>query len=233
MSAIKENIKVLDNGFVRLVSTMEGAGDQEIVQAARVSYGEGTRTKRDDEKLIHYLMKNGHSSPFEMGELKFHLKMPLFVARQWQRHRTASINEISGRYSIIAEEYYIPRPENVCAQSNSNKQGRGEVIAEPYNKNFIDKVKNISDQAHSLYREQVMYDNKISRELARIFLPLNTYTEFYWKLNLWNLFRFLKQRLDEHAQFEIREYARVLFDITKEIYPFSADAFQKYVVEGD
>lgn len=219
-------MQVLDKGFVNLIDKM--GGDSAVVQAARVSYGDGTKTVREDAKLIDYLMKNGHTTPFEMIELKFHIKAPIFVARQWFRTRTASYNEISGRYSVLKDEFYIP--ETFYNQSEKNKQGSAEPQSEGNQFVLSTAFQDLCNDTFMLYN--AMLENGLAREQARMILPLNTYTEFYFKINLHNLFRFLKQRLDEHAQFEIRQYAEALSSIVKEIAPVSYAAFVKYNLEG-
>lgn len=221
-------IKVLDKGFVRLVDHM--GTDESVVEAARVSYaGAPRKTVREDRALIRYLMKHRHTSPFEMCELKFHCKMPIFIARQWVRHRTASLNEISGRYSILKEEFYIPQDSDIKYQSKSNNQGTSDVI-HPDSDLFIEAVKDISKNAFYEYNESCLRD--IARETARIVLPLNTYTEWYWKMDLHNLFHFLQLRMDKHAQREIREYADAIFQIVKDKFPICAEAFEDYVLNS-
>src|SRR5688572_5491981 len=195
---IDQEIKVLDKGFVRLVDYM--GGDQRIVQSARVSYGAGTKTVREDRGLINYLMKNWHTSPFEQVQLTFHTKMPVFVARQWVRHRTARLSEISGRYSIMKDEFYLPAPENVCTQSESNKQGRGDTMPFDQGMKIIHKMQQEQKNVYSNYT--AMLDAGLARELARSNLPLSLYTEWYWQCDLHNLFHFLRLRMDAHAQYE-------------------------------
>lgn len=215
---------VLDHGFVRLVDVM--GDDAAIVEAARTSYQNGTKLKRSDEGLIRYLMRNWHTSPFEMCELKFHVKCPIFVARQWLRHRTASVNEVSGRYSVLPDEFYIPDGEQVLAQSKSNKQGReGELPYETVT-GFMFGLTNLSDDAFQFYKEALEED--VARETARIGLPLNTYTEFYWKIDLHNLLHFLRLRMDHHAQWEIQEYARAIGKMVESRFPVTYRAFLDY-----
>jgi len=222
---LDKKYSVLDKGFVRLVDYM--GGDSSVVQAARISYGKGTKTVSKDRGLIRYLMRNEHTSPFEMVELKFHCKMPIFVARQWVRHRTASLNEVSGRYSEMKNEFYIPEPEQINPQSESNKQGRSEkTFPEEKTKGIISSLKEEQMQNYQNYKNMV--DEGIARELARINLPLSLYTEWYWKIDLHNLFHFLELRTDKNAQYEIREYANVIFDITKKVAPLSCEAFEDY-----
>lgn len=220
---------VLDHGFVRLVDYM--GSDDRIVQAARVSYGEGTTTFRKDKALINYLLRNGHTSPFEQVVLTFHVKMPIFVARQWIRHRTARLNEISGRYSIMDEECYVPDPDAVSLQSTDNKQGRSkESIPPEVSSEIREQFSQEQHRAYRTYRELV--DRGIARELARINLPLSLYTQWYWQIDLHNLFHFLKLRLDSHAQLEIRKYAQILLDITRKVCPSACEAFEEHILYG-
>jgi len=219
-------INVLDPGHVRLVDQM--GSDAAIVQAARVSYGEGTKTVQDDTALVRYLMRHHHTTPFEMCQLKFHIKCPIFVARQWHRHRTASINEISARYSVLPEEYYVPDPTHVQAQSISNKQGREGKLAYP---ELTSKM--IAEESQRAYKHYIsMIESDVARELARTVLPVNFYTEFYWSLNLHNLFHFLHLRLDEHAQYEIRMYAGAIAETVSQHYPIAYQAFLDYRVNA-
>lgn len=233
---ISNKIPVLDKGFIRVVDYM--GNDSAIVQAARVSYGEGTKTVREDEDLIRYLMRNKHTSPFEMCEIKFHIKMPIFVARQWVRHRTASINEYSGRYSIINEECYIP--ENIASQSTNNKQGRDEKIDDGKEHNvkyLIEKNFHYSYDIYERFINGSHYMGKdipeISREIARMVLPLNTYTEMYWKIDLHNLLHFLRLRLDKNAQLEIRTYAEEILKIIEIWVPITIQAFKDYIINSE
>lgn len=222
---IGKEFKCLDKGFVRLVDIM--GGDESIVQAARVSYGKGTKTVSEDRNLIRYLMRHRHTSPFEMVEYKFHIKLPIFVARQWIRHRTANVNEYSGRYSIMPDEFYLPSPEDVRTQSRTNKQGRSdEPIPEEVAKDFIDDLAQTQSLLYEKYNNYLSKD--IARELARINLPLSTYTEWYWKIDLHNLFHFLELRLHPTAQFEIREYAKIIAEIVKITCPMAYEAFEDY-----
>jgi len=200
---------VLDYGFVRVIDYM--GNDAAIVQAARVSYGDGTKTLREDEGLIRYLYRNRHTSPFEMCEIKLHCKMPIFVARQWVRHRTASINEVSARYSVLSEEFYVP--EQFKAQDTKNRQGSAEALGESDNVLMQDWTMESSQACYDLYTR--MLDKGSSRELARMVLPVNFYTEWYWKIDLHNLLHFLTLRCDAHAQAEIRAYADVIAEIVK------------------
>ncbi len=225
---LDKEFKVLDHGFVRLVDYM--GGDSRIVQSARVSYGEGTKTVREDKALIDYLMSHQHTSPFEQVVLTFHCKMPIFVARQWIRHRTARVNEISGRYSIMSDEFYIPDAEQIGYQSKDNRQGRdtSEVPSE-LQKKVIQIL--IKDQEISYKNYKEMIDDNIARELARINLPLSLYTQWYWQIDLHNLFHFLELRLDYHAQWEIQQYGKVIAKITKTVAPMAYNAFEKHVLD--
>ena len=217
-------VNVLDKGFVRLVDVM--GNDQAIVQAARVSYGEGTKTVREDSALIDYLMRHQHTSPFEMVEFKFHVKAPIFVARQWFRHRTASVNEISARYSVIKDEFYVP--EKFRKQSKVNKQASEGFLEEPDNSYSEDIYRYSVEKSFEHYNSLLKLG--VSRELARAVLPVSTYTEFYWKQDLHNLLHFLKLRLSEDAQFEIREYAKAISEIVKEMVPITWKAFEEHVL---
>jgi len=221
-------IKCLDKGFVRLVDSM--GGDDAIVQAARVSYGKGTSKVSQDRGLIRYLMRHRHSTPFEMVEFKFHCKMPIFVARQWVRHRTANINEYSLRYSEARDEFYYPDPENIQFQSALNKQGRmGEVTPELKQK-VQDYFKEISERSFEIYSE--LNQAGIARELARSILPVNLYTEWYWKNDLHNLLHFIGLRSDSHAQYEIRVFSDAMAESVKAVAPFAWEAYQDYIVKG-
>lgn len=224
-----KKIEVLDHGFVYLVDYM--GNDQAIEQAARVSYGSGTRSVNETVGLIRYLMRHQHTTPFEMVEFKFHAKMPIFVARQWVRHRTASINELSGRYSILDQEFYIPSPEVIAAQSLDNKQGRGQAL----NAETAEKIRQllIADATHNYQNYESMLENDgLAKELARMDLTLNYYTQWYWKANLHNTFRFLGLRMDPHAQLEIREYANAMSRIVKDATPIAWKAFEDYQLEA-
>jgi len=226
---IDKEYPVLDKGFVRLVDYM--GGDQRIVQSARVSYGGGTKTYREDRGLIDYLLRNGHTSPFEQVVLTFHVKMPLFVARQWIRHRTARINEISGRYSVMESEFYLPAGEHIALQSDDNKQGRSGQTLDP--KEQIEIQGELAAQQKRAYQDYMGYiDHGIARELARINLPLSLYTQWYWQMDLHNLFHFLRLRMDSHAQLEIREYANQIFELTKIVAPMATEAFEAHVLQG-
>lgn len=223
---LDQEIKVLDKGFVRLVDYM--GGDQRIVQSARVSYGEGTKTVRQDRALIHYLLRNWHTSPFEQVQLTFHCKMPIFIARQWIRHRTARLNEISGRYSVMKDEFYVPEPEKVSYQSSDNKQGRGGVLPLDEAMSVIAQLEREQKEAYAGYTE--MLDKGVARELARTNLPLSLYTEWYWQIDLHNLFHFIRLRADAHAQYEIRAYAEALAQCAKAVAPMAYEAFEEHIV---
>ena len=216
---------VLDHGFVRLVDYL--GSDQRIVQSARVSYGAGTKTYRQDKGLINYLMRNDHTSPFEQVVFTFHLKMPIFVARQWVRHRTGRMNEISGRYSVMKDECYVPEPGHIALQSEDNKQGRKN---EPVGKEDAEKVQKALEKAYSASFEAYneLLGMGIAREISRVSLPLALYTEFYWQMDLHNLFHFLQLRLDGHAQYEIRAYAEVILEIVRKVCPMACEAFENY-----
>ena len=221
-------IKCLDKGFVRLVDSM--GGDDAIVQAARVSYGKGTSKLSQDRGLIRYLMRHRHSTPFEMVEFKFHCKMPIFVARQWVRHRTANINEYSLRYSEARDEFYYPDPKHIQFQSALNKQGRmGEVTPELKQK-VQDYFKEISERSFEIYSE--LNQAGIARELARSILPVNLYTEWYWKNDLHNLLHFIGLRSDSHAQYEIRVFSDAMAESVKAVAPFAWEAYQDYIIKG-
>jgi len=219
-----KEIKVLEKGFVKLVDYM--GDDSSIVQAARVSYGEGTKTIREDRDLIRYLMRNKHSSPMEMVEFKFHIKCPIYVFRQIIRHRTFSTNEISLRYSIVKDEFDLTLENEWRVQSKNNKQGSEGLISKELGISFTDKEKYIANNAKSAYDKMIV--NEVAREQARKVLPVSLYTEAYWKGNLHNLFHFLGLRLDSHAQQETREYAEALFNLIKPIVPISCEAFEDY-----
>lgn len=225
----EDAIRCLDKGFIRLVDAM--GGDEAIVQAARVSYGKGTRKVSQDRGLIRYLMRHRHTTPFEMVEFKFHAKMPIFVARQWVRHRTANINEYSLRYSEARDEFYIPAPQHIHFQSNVNKQGRQESeVPEELTEKVIHTFKEISEKSFAFYSE--LNEAGIARELARAVLPVNLYTEWYWKNDLHNIFHFLSLRLDDHAQYEIREYAGAMAKLVRKVAPIAYEAFEDYSVSG-
>ena len=229
-------LPVLDRGFVRVIDYM--GDDAAIVQAARVSYGRGTKKVSDDRGLINYLMRMRHTSPFEMCELKLHVKLPIFVARQWIRHRTANVNEYSARYSVLADEFYVPAPEHVASQAGSNRQGRDRVLGAAEAAAVQDTVRVNAERAYGDYLALLNQDEAgaalgperegLARELARIVLPLNTYTEWYWKTDLHNLLHFIALRADPHAQYEIRAYALVLLDVVRRWTPLSCAAFEDY-----
>ncbi|MGH8474748.1 MAG: FAD-dependent thymidylate synthase [Methylococcales bacterium] len=226
---LDQEIQVLDKGFVRLVDYM--GGDARIVQAARVSYGTGTKTVREDKDLIYYLLRNKHTSPFEQVVLTFHLKMPIFVARQWVRHRTARMNEISGRYSVLSDEFHVPDSQSVRAQSTKNKQGRTDDEMDPAIASaYIASIEANQTQLYVCYTDYLRTD--IARELARINLPLSIYTQFYWQMDLHNLFHFLSLRLNPHAQTEIRSYAEALATCAQAVAPLSFAAFEEYVLHA-
>ncbi len=227
MENIIREYKCLDHGFVRLVDYM--GDDTSIVQAARVSYGKGTKSVSEDTGLIRYLMRNMHTSPFEMVEFKFHVKLPIFVARQWIRHRTANVNEYSGRYSEMTDECYLPIPEQVRSQSTNNKQGRSDEQMSGADE-IIETMGKTQKYLYSEYME--LLDKGLARELARINLPLSNYTEWYWKIDLHNLFHFLRLRLDKHAQYEIRVYGEAIAKIIRQIVPIAYQAFEDYVLRS-
>ncbi len=220
---------VLDKGFVRLVDYF--GGDQRIVQSARVSYGEGTKSVSQDGALIDYLLRHQHTSPFEQVVMTFHVKMPIFVARQWVRHRTGRMNEVSGRYSIMKDEFYVPEQDKVAPQSTDNKQGRAsEAFDKDTANKIITKLEDGQKAAYESYNELI--DSGLAREIARINLPLSLYTEFYWEMDLHNLFHFLKLRLDSHAQYEIRVYAEAILEICKKVAPMATQSFINHMNEG-
>lgn len=229
---------VLDHGFVRVVDYM--GDDGAIVQAARVSYGRGTRQVREDRGLIRYLMRHRHTTPFEMAEIKVHVKLPIFVARQWIRHRTANVNEYSARYSVLDREFYIPAPEHLAAQSSSNRQGREAVLTGDEAAEVLDILRGDALRCHANYERMLNAEGDghdptrqgLARELARMNLTLNTYTQWYWKIDLHNLMHFVSLRADPHAQYEIRVYAEVLADILGRWVPLTTEAFQDYRVGG-
>ena len=226
---LDKEFPVLDKGFVRLVDYF--GGDQRIVQSARVSYGEGTKSVSQDGALIDYLLRHQHTSPFEQVVMTFHVKMPIFVARQWVRHRTGRMNEVSGRYSIMKEEFYVPEAEKVSPQSKDNKQGRASEAfdSETANK-IINQLEEGQKSAYENYSE--LLDAGLAREIARINLPLSLYTEFYWEMDLHNLFHFLKLRLDSHAQYEIRVYAEVMLEMCKKVAPMATESFINHQQNG-
>ena len=233
-------IPILDHGFIRVIDYM--GDDTSIVQAARVSYGKGTKKVSTDSGLIKYLMRHWHSTPFEMCEIKYHVKLPIFIARQWIRHRTANVNEYSARYSILDKEFYLPSQENLAAQSKNNRQGRGEVLTGDQAKEVLNILKQDAERTYDNYETMLneKYDGSVidekksglARELARMNLTLNTYTQWYWKTDLLNLMNFLRLRADSHAQFEIRAYADVMLDTLKKWVPITYEAFMDYRVGG-
>ena len=233
-----KKFSVLDHGFVRVIDYM--GNDSSIVQAARVSYGKGTKKINQDKNLINYLLSHRHSTPFEMNEIKLHVKLPIFVARQWIRHRTANVNEYSARYSVLDNEFYIPKKWNIKSQSTTNNQGReNEVKNSEQVKKALELNSKKSFEMYNLLLNEDKDGNKIStenegvaRELARMVLPLNTYTQWYWKIDLHNLMHFLSLRFDKHAQYEIRVYAKVILKFMKKWVPFTYEAFVKHRLEG-
>jgi len=227
---------VLDHGFVRVIDYM--GDDAAIVQAARVSYGRGTKRVQEDAGLIRYLMRHRHSTPFEMCEIKYHVKLPIFVARQWIRHRTANVNEYSARYSILDREFYIPEPEHLAAQSVVNRQGRGDVLSGDDAARVLDILRGDAMRTYDHYAEMLNEDETgaprdpnrpgLARELARMNLTLNTYTQWYWKTDLHNLIHFLSLRADPHAQYEIRVYAEEMLKTVEAWVPLACQAFRDY-----
>ena len=233
-------VPVLDHGFIRVIDYM--GDDAAIVQAARVSYGKGTKLAQNDAGLINYLMRHRHTTPFEMCEIKYHVKLPIFIARQWIRHRTANVNEYSARYSILDKEYYIPAPDQLAAQSQVNKQGRDQVLEGAEAARVFDLLKADAETCYRNYADMLNEDEAgnivdesrqgLARELARMNLTLNTYTQWYWKVDLHNLMHFLSLRADTHAQYEIRVYAEVMLDMLKRWLPLTYDAFVQYRMGG-
>ena len=229
----EKTIKCLDKGFVTLVDVMprlvpddRKTADFAIVQAARVSYGDGTKTLNEDRGLIRYLLRHSHTTPFEMVEFKFHCKMPIFIARQWIRHRTANVNEYSGRYSVMKDEFYIPDMDNIRQQSKTNKQGGDQQMTTVDAQAFMDIINEQCDKAYSTYQEYI--EKGVAREQSRMILPVNNYTEWYWKIDLHNLFHFLGLRCDAHAQWEIRVFAEVMLKLIEPIVPFAVEAWNDY-----
>jgi thymidylate synthase (FAD) len=235
-AVLYQAMPVLDHGFVRVIDYM--GDDAAVVQAARVSYGKGTKKVSEDKGLIHYLMRHRHSTPFEMCEIKFHVKLPIFVARQWIRHRTANVNEYSARYSILDREFYIPAPEQLAAQSAANRQGRGDVLTGTEAARVLDILKQDSTTAYDHYAEMLNESESgeqvdaqkqgLARELARMNLSLNFYTQWYWKIDLQNFMHFLSLRADPHAQYEIRVYADAMLDLLRKWVPLTAEAFEQH-----
>ncbi|MQA65400.1 MAG: FAD-dependent thymidylate synthase [Alphaproteobacteria bacterium] len=235
-----EALPVLDHGFVRVVDYM--GDDAAVVQAARVSYGKGTRRISEDAGLINYLMRHRHTTPFEMCEIKYHVKLPIFVARQWIRHRTANVNEYSARYSILDNEFYLPAPEHLGVQSTANRQGRGEALTGAEARRVMELLKEDAERTYAHYEDMLNEgeDGKprdpgrqgLARELARMNLTLNFYTQWYWKTDLHNLLHFLSLRADPHAQYEIRVYAEAMLDTLRRWVPITYDAFCQYRMGG-
>ena len=236
-----KQFKVLDSGFIRVMDYM--GDDTAIIQSARVSYGEGTKKVSNDKGLIRYLMKNWHTTPFEMCEIKLHIKLPIFIARQWIRHRTANVNEYSARYSILDKEFYIPKPQHMSSQSTTNKQGRGGNLSKKDTERFLKILKDDAERNYKHYEDmlnekqggELKNDDKVglSRELARINLTLNTYTQWYWKIDLHNLLHFLFLRDDPHAQYEIQAYAEIILNkIVKRWVPYTYNAFKEFQLES-
>ena len=233
-------LPVLDHGFVRVLDYM--GDDGAVVQAARVSYGKGTRRVSEDQGLINYLMRHRHSTPFEMCEIKYHVKLPIFVARQWIRHRTANVNEYSARYSILDREFYVPEPEHLAAQATNNRQGRGDVLTGDDNARVLNLLREDAQRNYAHYQEMLNLDDNgdvlddsrtgLARELARMNLSLNYYSQWYWKIDLHNLLHFLSLWADAHAQFEIREYADVMMETVEKWVPQTFAAFQDYRMGG-
>jgi thymidylate synthase (FAD) len=229
-------LPVLDRGFIRVIDYM--GDDAAIVQAARVSYGRGTRRVSEDRGLINYLMRHRHTTPFEMCEIKYHVKLPIFVARQWIRHRTANVNEYSARYSILDNEFYLPEPEHLAAQATTNGQGRGEVLDPAGAQQVLDLLRDDAERAYRGYAELLNEDaagapidrgrRGLARELARMNLSLNFYTQWYWKIDLHNLLHFLSLRADPHAQYEIRAYAEAMLSTLARWVPMTHAAFLEY-----
>ena len=235
-----ETIPVLDHGFIRVIDYM--GDDSSIVQAARVSYGRGTKRKSQDQGLINYLMRHRHTTPFEMCELKLHVKLPIFIARQWIRHRSANVNEYSARYSILDNDCYIPEPEHIAAQSVVNNQGRGDVVSPEQAIAVQELLRQDANTCYDHYQEllnetedgTIIDESKsgVARELARMNLTLNHYTQWYWKIDLHNLLHFISLRADSHSQYEIQAYAKVILDIVAKWVPMTHKAFMKYRFNG-
>ena len=226
---LDKEIRVLDKGFVRLVDYM--GGDDRIVQSARVSYGAGTRTVREDRALISYLLRNRHTSPFEQVVFTFHLKMPIFVARQWLRHRTARLNEISGRYSVMRDEFYLPEESGIRLQSKRNRQGGSdEAVPAEVAQKAVEAFRSGQQDAYAEY--EGLLEDGLARELARINLPVSLYTEMYWQIDLNNLFHFLRLRMDWHAQQEIREYGDAMAQAVRAVAPAAFEAFEEHILHS-
>ena len=235
-----KQIPILDHGFIRVIDYM--GTDQSIVQAARVSYGEGTKKLREDRGLIRYLLSHWHTTPFEMCEIKFHIKLPIFVARQWIRHRTANVNEYSARYSVLDKEFYVPEIDQLGSQSTTNKQGRSNTLDKKFAKQAQDLIQKNSEQLYDDYQnllngkllnnDEYVEGEGLARELARTTLPLNYYTQWYWKVDLHNLMHFLRLRADSHAQYEIQIYAEKMVEILKKWVPLTYEAFEDYRLDS-
>jgi thymidylate synthase (FAD) len=235
-----EAIPILDHGFIRVIDYM--GDDGAVVQAARVSYGKGTRRTSEDRGLIRYLLRHRHTTPFEMCEIKYHVKLPIFIARQWIRHRTANVNEYSARYSILDKEFYVPEPDQLAAQSSINRQGRGDVLQGDAAARVLEILREDAEQTYSHYEELLNEDAAgnspdpdrpgLARELARMNLTLNTYTQWYWKIDLHNLLHFLSLRADSHAQYEIRVYADAMLETVKRWVPLTHESFMDYRMGG-
>jgi len=233
---LHQALPVLDHGFIRVVDYM--GDDSSVVQAARVSYGRGTRKRNEDKGLINYLMRHHHTTPFEMAEIKLHVKLPIFVARQWIRHRTASVNEYSARYSVLDREFYLPQPAHLASQSSTNRQGRNEVLEGDEAERVMRLLRDDAQMVYDHYLDLLNEDESgntldpqrsgLARELARMNLSVNFYTQWYWKIDLHNFMRFLHLRADPHAQYEIRAYADTLLDILKRWVPLTAEAFLEH-----
>ena len=235
-----EPIPVLDHGFVRVIDYM--GDDAAVVQAARVSYGKGTKKISDDAGLINYLLRHRHTTPFEMCEIKYHVKLPIFVARQWIRHRTANVNEYSARYSVLDCEFYVPEEDHLAAQSSSNRQGRGNILSGKEAKRVLDILREDAQMTYDHYIEMLNESEEgniidvskegLARELARMNLTLSTYTQWYWKTDLHNLLNFLSLRADTHAQYEIRVYADAMMETLRRWCPITFQSFSDHRVEG-
>lgn len=227
-------VKVLDHGFVGLIDHM--GTDNSIVQAARVSYGDGTKTVLEDRGLIRYLVRHKHTSPLEMCDIKLHIKLPIFVMRQLVRHRTSSLNEYSGRYSLMTDEFYMPDIQNIKPQSSDNKQGRSGEFSEQEALEIQSNIRNVTEEAYDVYQSFVGNEEdpgyNLAREIARTVLPVSNYTELYWKQNLHNMFHMLRLRIDSHAQWEIQEYARAIYGIIQPLFPIACEAFEDYIKES-
>lgn len=233
-----EKINVLDHGFIRLIDYM--GDDASIVQAARVSYGKGTKKLSQDRGLIRYLMRHRHTTPFEMCEIKLHVKLPIFIARQWIRHRTANVNEYSARYSVLDKEFYLP--DYIAEQSTINNQGRGRLISDDLKQDYKTRIKNHSDNSYDIYQyllnEEDDKSNQntdrpgLARELSRMVLPTNYYTQWYWKVDLHNLLHFISLRADSHAQYEFRVYAEIIAELVQKWVPLTYEAFEDYRMGG-